>query len=71
MAASIGAEDLAAAGAPRRAPATGSWMAGALEGTESGGLHTPTVRGADSSVPVGVRAMTNVVLRYLGASAGS
>ena len=35
-------------------------------GTESGGLHTPTFRAADGSVPVGIRAMTNVVLRYLG-----
>jgi len=35
-------------------------------GTESGGLHTPTFRGADSAVPVGIRAMTNVVLEYLG-----
>lgn len=34
-------------------------------GGESGGLHTPTFRGVDESVPVGVRAMSNVVLEYL------
>lgn len=34
-------------------------------GTGSGGLHTPTYRGADESVPVGIRALTNVVLEYL------
>ncbi|MEX2489179.1 MAG: amidohydrolase [Pseudomonadales bacterium] len=34
-------------------------------GGESGGLHTPTFRGVDESVPVGIRAMSNVVLEYL------
>lgn len=40
-------------------------------GGESGGLHTPTFRGADASVPVGIRAMTNVVLEYLGTAGAS
>ncbi|HSR42899.1 MAG TPA: M20 family metallopeptidase, partial [Longimicrobiales bacterium] len=36
-------------------------------GGESGGLHTPTFRADDGAVAVGMRAMTRVVLRYLGA----
>ena len=32
----------------------------------SGGLHTPTFRASDDAVPVGIRAMTAVVLGYLG-----
>ncbi len=35
-------------------------------GTTSGGLHTPTYTGDDGAVPVGIEAMTSVVLRYLG-----
>ena len=35
-------------------------------GTESGGLHTPTFTADDGSVPVGIRAMTTIVLDYLG-----
>lgn len=34
-------------------------------GTTSGGLHTPTFRGDDSAIPVGMRVMTNLVLEYL------
>ena len=34
-------------------------------GTTSGGLHTPTYRGDDSAVPVGIETMTSVVLHYL------
>lgn len=34
-------------------------------GTTSGGLHTPTFRASDGAIPVGVRAMTAVVLEYL------
>ncbi|MGK7311006.1 MAG: M20 metallopeptidase family protein [Candidatus Longimicrobiales bacterium M2_2A_002] len=34
-------------------------------GTESGGLHTSTFTADDASVPVGIRAMTTVVLDYL------
>ncbi|HZF07329.1 MAG TPA: amidohydrolase [Thermoanaerobaculia bacterium] len=34
-------------------------------GTTSGGLHTPTFRGDDSAIPVGVRAMSRVVVDYL------
>jgi amidohydrolase len=32
----------------------------------SGGLHTPTFRASDDAVAVGIRAMTEVVLGYLG-----
>ncbi len=38
-------------------------------GGESGGLHTPTYRGDDGSVPVGIRALTGVVLEYLATAA--
>ncbi|HUP01104.1 MAG TPA: amidohydrolase [Gemmatimonadota bacterium] len=34
-------------------------------GTTSGGLHTPTFRGDDTAVPVGIRAMTHLVIDYL------
>ena len=34
-------------------------------GTTSGGHHSPTFRADDSALPVGVRAMTNLVWRYL------
>lgn len=40
-------------------------------GTETGGLHTPTFRASDESVPVGIRAMTQVVLEYLTGAGGS
>lgn len=41
-------------------------------GTESGGLHTPTFMGDDSSIPVGMRAMSLLVVDYLtGAGAGT
>jgi len=36
-------------------------------GTTSGGLHTPTFMGDDSALPVGMRAMTNVLLDHLRA----
>ena len=36
-------------------------------GNTSGGHHTPTFRADDAAVPVGVRAMTGVVLEALGA----
>src|SRR4051812_11649417 len=34
-------------------------------GTESGGLHTPTFRGDDSAVPVGIRTMSRLLVDYL------
>jgi amidohydrolase len=37
-------------------------------GTESGGLHTPDFTADDGSIPVGIRAMTGLVLDYLEAS---
>jgi amidohydrolase len=36
-------------------------------GNTSGGHHTPTFRADDEAIPVGVRAMTAVVLEALGA----
>jgi amidohydrolase len=35
-------------------------------GTVSGDHHTPTFRADDSAIPVGIRAMTTVLLDYLG-----
>ena len=41
---------------------------GTRDSTEgSGGVHTPTFRADDAAIPVGVRAMTAVVLERLGA----
>ena len=34
-------------------------------GTTSGGLHTPTFRGDDSAVPVGIRIMSRLLVDYL------
>ena len=34
-------------------------------GTESGGHHTPTFQADDASVPIGMRAMSNLLLDYL------
>jgi amidohydrolase len=34
-------------------------------GTTSGGLHTPTFRGDDSAVPVGIRTMSRLLVDYL------
>jgi amidohydrolase len=39
-------------------------------GTTSGGHHTPTFQADDSSVPVGMRAMANLILDYLEMTAG-
>ncbi len=39
-------------------------------GTDSGGLHTPTYRGDDGAVEVGIRVMSNVLLDYLDRHAG-
>ena len=36
-------------------------------GTTSGGLHTPTFRGDDGAVPVGIRAMSRLLVDYLAA----
>jgi amidohydrolase len=37
-------------------------------GTTSGGLHTPTFRGDDGAVAVGIRSMSRLVVDYLSAS---
>jgi amidohydrolase len=34
-------------------------------GTTSGGLHTPTFRGDDSAIPVGIRTMSRLLVDYL------
>jgi metal-dependent amidase/aminoacylase/carboxypeptidase family protein len=34
-------------------------------GTTSGDHHTPTFRADDSSIPVGIKAMSTIVLDYL------
>jgi amidohydrolase len=39
-------------------------------GTTSGGHHTPDFQADDSSVPVGMRAMANLILDYLKMEAG-
>jgi amidohydrolase len=38
-------------------------------GTTSGGLHTPTFRGDDTAVAVGMRAMSRLIADYLAAPA--
>ena len=37
-------------------------------GTTSGGHHTPTFQADDASVPIGMRAMANLVIDYLRAA---
>lgn len=39
-------------------------------GTSSGGHHTPTFRADDASIPVGMRAMSTILLDYLASRAG-
>ena len=34
-------------------------------GTSSGNLHTPTYRGDDASIEVGIRSMTRMVVDYM------
>ncbi len=41
------------------------WLGTTKPGTESGGLHTPTYRGDDESVRVGMRVMSNLIVDYL------
>ncbi len=41
------------------------------EGTESGGLHTPTFRAGDGAVETGIRAMAALVLDSLGGGPGA
>jgi amidohydrolase len=40
-------------------------------GTTSGDHHTPTFRADDSSIPIGIKAMTTLVLDYLKSRAGA
>ncbi|MEM7281587.1 MAG: amidohydrolase [Pseudomonadota bacterium] len=39
------------------------------EGVQTGGLHTPNMRADDSSIAVGIKAMTGLVLDFLDANA--
>ncbi len=41
------------------------WLGTTKPGTESGGLHTPTYRGDDESVRVGMEVMSNLIVDYL------
>lgn len=41
------------------------WLGTTKPGTESGGLHTPTYRGDDESIRVGMRVMSNLIVDYL------
>ena len=41
------------------------WLGTTKPGTESGGLHTPTYRGDDESVRVGMQVMSNLIVDYL------
>ena len=45
------------------------WLGTTRPGTESGGLHTPTYRGDDEAVIVGMRVMANLVVDYLTGAA--
>ncbi|MEJ2339372.1 MAG: amidohydrolase [Gemmatimonadales bacterium] len=41
------------------------WLGTTKPGTESGGLHTPTYRGDDEAVRVGMLVMSNLIVDYL------
>jgi amidohydrolase len=41
------------------------WLGTTKPGTQSGGLHTPTYRGDDESIRVGMRVMSNLIVDYL------
>jgi amidohydrolase len=41
------------------------WLGTTRPGTTSGGLHTPTYRGDDEAVVVGMRVMSNLIADYL------
>lgn len=41
------------------------WLGTTKPGSESGGLHTPTYRGDDAAVIVGMRLMSNLIVDYL------
>jgi amidohydrolase len=41
------------------------WLGTTKPGTESGGLHTPTYRGDDEAVRVGMQVMSNLIVDYL------
>lgn len=50
----------------KRVPGFFFFLGTTKPGTTSGGWHTPTYRGDDGAIPVGVRAMSAVILDYLG-----
>ncbi len=41
------------------------WLGTTRPGTTSGGLHTPTFKGDDEAVVVGMRVMSNLIVDYL------
>lgn len=48
-----------------RIPGFFYWLGTLKEGTVSGPLHSPLMRADDSSIPVGIRVMSNLLLDYL------
>jgi amidohydrolase len=63
-----GAEDFAYFA--REVPSFYFRLGAVAPGNVSGGHHTPTFRADDEAIPVGVRAMTALVLEFLGPAAG-
>jgi amidohydrolase len=64
----MGAEDFAYFS--REVPSFYFQLGAVAPGNVSGGHHTPTFRADDAAIPVGVRAMTALVLDYLGSPVG-
>jgi metal-dependent amidase/aminoacylase/carboxypeptidase family protein len=46
------------------------WLGTLKEGTVSGDLHNPTMRADDSAIPVGIRALSNLIVDRLLMGAG-
>ena len=65
----MGAEDFAFFA--NEVPSVYFWLGVREPGGHSGGLHTPDYRAVDEAVPVGMRAMSRVVLDFLAAGAGA
>jgi amidohydrolase len=53
----------------QRVPSLYFWLGTTRPGTTSGGWHTPTMTADDGAIPVGMRAMTALVLEFLGSAA--
>jgi amidohydrolase len=61
----MGAEDFA--WFAQRAPGVYFRLGATAPGTTNGGLHTPTFKADDASIPVGMRAMGELVMDFLTA----